>query len=199
MRSGIWDDPVPDNREFAWALLGLPDKRELWVVGVHLHSKGADSREKQAKALAEIIRRNVPAGAMLLIGGDLNTRSADEDCFTRPARAVVIPAQPPDDGFGNITTNAPRNRPYDRVLASASLDRHAVPVTPAGRRFTNGMVFDSRVFEPLKGVPPVQRGDSGVKTCSTWRCCGISGFREQTGFSETGIRQTKSAVPRCRA
>jgi len=163
IRSGVWNDPALDNREFAWALLGLPDKRELWVVSVHLHSKGADSRENQAKALADIIRRKVPAGAMLLIGGDLNTRSADEDCFTRLARMVVIPAKPPDDGFGNIATNAPRNRPYDWILASASLDRHAVPVTLAGRRFTNGLVFDSRVFEPLKGVPPVQRGDSGVK------------------------------------
>jgi hypothetical protein len=47
-------------------------------------------------------------------------------------------------------------------LASVSLDRHAVPVELAGRRFPHGLVFDSRVFEPLGGVAPVQRNDSGV-------------------------------------
>jgi endonuclease/exonuclease/phosphatase family metal-dependent hydrolase len=162
IRSGTWDDPVLDNREFAWALLGLPGKRELWVVSVHLHSKGGNSRENQATALAEIIRRKVPAGALLVIGGDLNTRGTDERCFARLARVVVIPAKAPDDGFGNIATNAPRNRPYDWVLASPALDRHAVPVMLAGRRSPHGLVFDSRVFEPLDRLPPVQRGDSGL-------------------------------------
>jgi endonuclease/exonuclease/phosphatase family metal-dependent hydrolase len=163
IRSGAWDDPVLDNREFAWALLGLPDKRELWVVSVHLHAKGETSRDTQAGALAEIIRRKVPAGALLVIGGDLNTRRTDERCFARLARVVVVPAEPPDDGSGNIATNAPRNRPYDWVLASPSLDRHVVPVVLAGRSFPHGLVFDSRVFEPLEGVPPVQRGDSGLR------------------------------------
>jgi hypothetical protein len=125
--------------------------------------EGADSRENQSKALADIIRRKLPAGAMWVIGGDPNTRSTDERCFTRLARAVAVPVKPPDDGFGNIATNAPRNRPYDWILASPSVDRHAVPVVLAGRRFPNGLVFDSRVFEPLKDVPPVQRNDSGVK------------------------------------
>jgi endonuclease/exonuclease/phosphatase family metal-dependent hydrolase len=162
IRSGVWDDPVLDNREFAWALLGLPGKRELWVVSVHLHAKGADSRERQATALAEIIRRNVPAGALLVIGGDLNTRNPDERCFARLARVVALPAKAPDDGSGNSATNAPRNRPYDWVLAGVSLDRHAVPVVLAGRRFPHGLVFDSRRFEPLAEVPPVQRNDSGV-------------------------------------
>jgi endonuclease/exonuclease/phosphatase family metal-dependent hydrolase len=162
IRSGVWDDPVLDNREFAWALLGLPGKRELWVVSVHLHAKSGDSRARQAAALAEIIRRNVPAGALLVIGGDFNTRTVDEPCLTRLARVVVIPTKPPDDGLGNIATNAPRNRPYDWVLANPLLDRHAVPVVLAGKEFPHGLVFDSRIFEPLDRVPPVRRGDSGV-------------------------------------
>lgn len=162
IRSGVWDDPVLDNRDFAWALLGLPGKRELWVVSVHFHAKSGGSRERQATVLGELVRRNVPAGALLVIGGDLNTRNTDERCFARLARVVVIPAKAPDDGSGNIATNAPRNRPYDWVLASGLLDRHAVPVVLAGRSFPHGLVFDSRIFEPLGGVPPVQRNDSGV-------------------------------------
>jgi endonuclease/exonuclease/phosphatase family metal-dependent hydrolase len=161
-QSGAWDDPVLDNREFAWARLRLPGQRDLWVVSVHLHSKAEGSRSRQAAALADHIRRNVPAGAMLIVGGDLNTRGTGEACFRQLSKIVVIPENPPDDGFGNIATNAPRNRPYDWVLASAELDRHAVPVFLAGKRFPRGLVFDSRIFEPLAKVPPVQRGDSGV-------------------------------------
>jgi len=161
--SGHWDDPVLDNREFAWARIRLPGDRDLWAVSVHLHSKNATSRAKQTTALLEAIRKNVPAGALLLLGGDLNTRSTGEPCFALMARSVVVPKEPPHDGMGNIHTNSPRNRPYDWVLASPVLDKFEVPVKLAGIEFDGGLVFDSRVFEPLAKVPPVQEGDSGLK------------------------------------
>ena len=75
---------------------------------------------------------------------------------------MVIPEHPPADGNGIIATNEPRNRPYDWVLASKSLNVHAVPVELAGRKFPHGLVFDTRVFEPLAELPPVRAGDSGV-------------------------------------
>jgi endonuclease/exonuclease/phosphatase family metal-dependent hydrolase len=162
LQSGAWDDPVLNNREFAWAQLRLPEKRDLWVVSVHLHSKGESSRAKQAAALVAFIRAKVPKDAMLLVGGDLNTRTEHEKCFAALAGVVVVPERPPADGNGIIATNAPRNRPYDWVLASPALDSSAIPVELAGRKFPHGLVFDSRVFEPLEKVPPVQKGDSGV-------------------------------------
>lgn len=160
--SGSWDDPVLTNREFAWARLRLPEKRELWVVSLHLHSKGEASRATQAAALAKFIADKVPKDALLLVGGDLNTRSTDESCFKELAAVVVIPENPPADQQGGIATNAPRNRPYDWVLASAPLDQTAIPVKLAGAEFSHGLVFDSRVFEPLDQVAPVQKTDSGV-------------------------------------
>ena len=163
LASGAWDDPVLDNREFAWAKIRLPGNRDLWVVSVHLHSKGAESREKQSAALAKLIRRHVPKGALLLVGGDLNTRHTEEECFKKLSKAVVIPKNPPVDQSGVIATNAPRNRPYDWVLASELLEKSAVPVRLAGHEFPRGLVFDSRVFTPLDKVPPVQLGDSGVQ------------------------------------
>ncbi len=161
--SGHWDDPVLDNREFAWARIRLPGDRDLWAVSVHFHSKNATSRAKQATALLEAIRKNVPAGAMLLLGGDLNTRTTGEPCFALLAKSVIVPEEPPHDGQGNIHTNSPRNRPYDWVLASPALDKLEVPVKLAGIEFDGGLVFDTRVFEPLDQVPPVQEGDSGLK------------------------------------
>lgn len=162
IESGSWDDPVLDNREFAWAHLRLPEKRDLWVVSVHLHSKGESSRVRQASALREWIRRKVPANAPLIIGGDLNTRSAQEKCFPVLAGVVVIPPKPPADQNGNIHTNAPRSRPYDWVLVSKLLQVSEVPVRLAEREFAHGLVFDSRVFEPLSKLPPVRKEDSGV-------------------------------------
>lgn len=162
VESGSWDDPVLNNREFAWAHLRLPEKRDLWVVSVHLHSKGEDSRATQTAALAKFIAKNVPKDAMLLIGGDFNSRTTREPCLKELASVVVIPEHPPADQHGEISTNAPRNRPYDWVLASQLLDKAAIPVKLADAEFPNGLVFDSRVFEPLDKLAPVQKSDSGV-------------------------------------
>ncbi len=163
IRSGVWDDPVLSNRDFVWAKIRLPGGQELWAVSVHFHTKNAASRDRQSAALVSFIRRDIPAGAWLFIGGDLNTRHTEEPCFERLACVVIIPPTPPADAHGIIHTNAPRNRPYDWVLASAPLQRLEIPVKLAGREFARGLVFDSRVFEPLDALPPVQKSDSGVK------------------------------------
>ncbi len=162
IESGSWDDPVLNNREFVWAHLRLPDARDLWVVSVHLHSKGGTSRKTQAAALAKFIAGSVPKDAMLLVGGDLNTRTTDEPCFKELAAVVVIPEKPPADQHGIIFTNSPRNRPYDWVLASSTLEQAAVAVKFADSEFPHGLVFDSRVFEPLDKAPPVQKNDSAA-------------------------------------
>ncbi len=160
--SGTWEDPELTNRKFVWAQLRLPTKGDLWVVCVHLHSKGETSRTTETAALAKFVAAHVPTKAMLLIGGDFNARATNEPCFKELAQAVVIPKNPPADGHGVIFTNAPRNRPYDWVLASDPLDKTTVPVKLAGAEFPHGLVFDSREFEPLDQVTPVQKADSGV-------------------------------------
>lgn len=162
VESGAWDDPVLDNREFVWAHIRLPEKRDLWAVSVHLHSKGGGSRAAQAEALVKFIREKVPADAWLVIGGDLNTRSEDERCFPVLSGVVVKPEPPPADGSGIIHTNAPRNKPYDWVLASKSFCKLSVPTKLAGREFPNGLVFDTRVFDPIADLKPAKRDDSGV-------------------------------------
>ncbi|RYD61187.1 MAG: endonuclease/exonuclease/phosphatase family protein [Verrucomicrobiaceae bacterium] len=161
--SGKWDDPVLNNREFAWARIRLPGEHDLWAISVHFHSKNATSRAKQTTALLEAIQKHVPANALVLLGGDFNTRTTGEPCFPLMAKSFVVPDKPPHDGMGNIFTNAPRNRPYDWVLASPTLDKLEVPVALAGLEFDGGLVFDSRVFEPLEKVPPVQETDSALQ------------------------------------
>lgn len=161
--SGVWDDPVLDNREFFWAQLRIPEQRSLWAISVHLHAKNATSRLRQTTALIKVIGEKVPKGDLVLLGGDFNTRGVAEPCFAEMAKNFVVPKEPPHDGMGNIFTNKPRNRPYDWVLASPALDAAEVPVKLAGKEFEDGLVFDTRVFEPLDQVPPAQEGDSGLQ------------------------------------
>lgn len=162
LSSGSWDDPQLENREFFWARIRLPGGQELWAVSLHLHAKAATSRAREATVLIEQLRQQVPHDALLVVGGDLNTRQTDEECLSTLKAGLMVPNQPPVDGNGNASTNAPRNRPYDWVLAGPTLEKFAVPVTLAGVAFPHGLVFDSRVFEPLAKLPPVRRDDSAL-------------------------------------
>lgn len=162
IQSGVWDDPVLDNREFVWAKLRLPNEKELWAVSLHLHTKSEQSRNNQVVALISHIEKMVPKDALLLIGGDLNTKSEGESCFQELVKWCIIPEKPPCDAFGNYATNAKRNKPYDWLLASHALDSTRSAVKIGDLEFPHGLVFDSRVFTPLSLVPHVQEADSGV-------------------------------------
>lgn len=162
IESGTWDDPVLDNRDFAWARLRLPGGEDLWAVSVHLHSKSAGSRARQSTALVALLRERVPKDALLVVGGDLNTRQSGEPCFGILSEVVTVPGAPPVDDLGNPATNAPRNKPYDWVLASPALERHEAAVVLGGLSFPHGLVFDTRVFKAVDRCPPARVGDSGV-------------------------------------
>ena len=64
--------------------------------------------------------------------------------------------------MGNPNTNAGRDRPYDVLLADFSYATNLVPVVIGAQTFSNGLVFDSRVFTPLSAVAPVLSADSGL-------------------------------------
>jgi hypothetical protein len=96
------------------------------------YSKGESSNANQAAALAKFIKDNVPKVALLFDGEDLNTRTTSESCFKELAAVVVIPEKPPADKNGYISTNRPRNRPYDWVLANSLLEKSAVSVKLGG-------------------------------------------------------------------
>jgi endonuclease/exonuclease/phosphatase family metal-dependent hydrolase len=160
--AGEWDDPVLDNRDFVWARLALPGGRRLWAVSVHLHSRNAATRQASAKALLAHLQRHVPAADPVVLGGDFNTRHFDEPCLATLAARFVRPDPWPACSDGLAGTNAPRNRPYDLVLACPRLHARAVPVQLAGRTFPHGLVFDTRTFPELAKAPPAQLGDSGL-------------------------------------
>lgn len=162
IESGEWDDPTQTNRDFAWAKIALPNGKILWAISVHLYSKKPAVRAREAEELIKKIESIVPPEDLMVLGGDLNTRHLDEPCLTILGSLFPHPIGEPADRFGNSDTNANRNRPYDHVLADAELNPLAVPVRLGGQTFPRGLVFDSRVFQPLEAVPPVQSGDSAT-------------------------------------
>ena len=160
--AGVWDDPQVSNRELVWARVSLPNGNELWAVSVHLLTTSANDRSLEAAALVSRIEAEVPSGALLVLGGDLNTDSRFEGCVGALAGRFVTAGPYPADGDGNDDTNGSRTKPYDWVLASASLQPFATPVVIGAQSFDHGLVFDSRVYTPLSDVAPVLVTDSGA-------------------------------------
>jgi len=161
VESGEWKDANVPNRDFAWAKIALPNGKFLWAVSVHLYSKKPDVRVLEAKALLADIREKIPDADLLVLGGDFNAQGKSEACVRELGR-VFDHGGDPADASGGVNTNAPRNKPYDWVLADKELAACAVPVRIGAAQFSHGLVFDSRVFKPLADVAPVQAADSAA-------------------------------------
>lgn len=160
--SGSWVDPQVANRGFAYAKITLPNARPLWAVSVHFLTSGGGARSAQATALVAKIGEVVPAADYLVIGGDLNTEGRGETCVKTLGSVVQVAAPFPVDSFGNDNTNAPRTKPFDWLLADADLAAVQVPTKIGTKTFTAGLVFDSRVYEPLADVTPIEANDSAA-------------------------------------
>lgn len=182
--AGEWDDPEIADRSFVWACLDVPGDTDLWAVSVHFKASDGDEerarRLVEADALVAAVDQNVPAGDLLVIGGDLNTYDrADDDgdppepCLvggvdgqgiTRAGldQIVVLGGQWPVDQAGDSDTNAARVAPFDWVLADPDLEARAEALVIGEEAFPSGLVFDSRLYTPLTDVAPITAADSGA-------------------------------------
>jgi endonuclease/exonuclease/phosphatase family metal-dependent hydrolase len=174
LSAGEWEDPIPGNRDFAWARLDLPGDRELFAISVHLKaSNDAASREKrvqEARSLIALIREQVSPDDYVVLGGDLNTRARTEQAIEVLAE-LLSEQRPPrtlnrDESMTGTSMNG--RYAYDWVLANRALQQLETPVKffsaedsiNAALSFESGLIFDSTLFEPLALVPGVRREDS---------------------------------------
>ncbi|HPB30038.1 MAG TPA: endonuclease [Candidatus Sumerlaeota bacterium] len=162
IESGEWEDKEVSNRDFAWVRIDIPGPKDLWAVSVHLLTTGSTVRATEASALVQYIQGKVPAGDYLVVGGDLNTNSRTENALQNLSAVVLTGSPYPADQNGNGNTNKSRAEPYDWVLVNSALDGAETSVVIGNSTYTNGLVFDSRVYTPLSEVSPVLSGDSGV-------------------------------------
>lgn len=171
-RAGSWidSDAGVNDRGFAWAEIDLPGPDDLVVVSVHLKASSGTENElrrgAQAAELKALIQASFPAFPQIIVAGDCNIFSPSEPAMNT-FRSFLTDDPVPTDAIssGNPNTNLGRNRRYDYVFPSPSLNaRHAATLVGA-TAFPNGLVFDSRAYATnfnLADVVPVQAGDSGL-------------------------------------
>ena len=160
--SGEWADTQVSYRDFAWATIDLPGTQDLHVVSVHLQSGSTTAneatRKKEAAILTNQIRRaNWPASDFIVVAGDFNVPSRSDDSLLTLSN-VVSDARQPADQAGDKDTNLTRGAPYDYVLPNPLLDARHATLTVGGLAFPEGLVFDSRIWNPPPA--PIQTNDS---------------------------------------
>ncbi|WP_257459343.1 lamin tail domain-containing protein [Archangium lipolyticum] len=160
--SGEWDDTQVTNRDFAWARIDVPGPKDLWVVSVHLLTSSSTTRNTEATNLVNFIKTHVPTGDYLAIGGDFNTSSRSESCFTTFSQVVTTSSPYPADRNGNTNTNASRGSPYDHVLVDSDLRAYQTSTVIGSSSFSAGLVVDTRVYSPLSDISPALSADSGA-------------------------------------
>lgn len=162
LESGEWDDPQVSDRGFVWARIDAPGPEDLWAVSVHLLTTSSSARDAEARSLKSRIQATIPTGAWLAIGGDFNTNSRTEASIRTLASVVDTTGPYPADRNGNANTNAARAKPYDWLLASNTLDEREVAVAIGSGTFPNGLVVDTRVYNPIADLTPARAADSGA-------------------------------------
>jgi hypothetical protein len=162
LESGAWADASTPDRAFAYARIDVPGAVDLWAVSVHFLTTGATARSTEARALRDYVQSTIPPGDFLVIGGDLNTESENEQALLDLSSEVVVASPFPADQAGNINTSINRNKLHDLMLARANMDALEVPVAVGAAVFDAGLVFDSRVYTPLADVTPILAGDSAT-------------------------------------
>ncbi len=165
--SGSWTDSDTNlnDRGFAWALIDLPGTNNLYVVSVHLKASSGTTNENrrtaEANEVTSKIATNFPTNAWIIVAGDMNLYSETEGAIVT-FKTYLNDSPVPADQNGDQDTNAGRSSRYDRVLPSFSLSSNRVATVIGSNTFTNGLVFDSRVYTPLSEVSPVVSTDSGA-------------------------------------
>jgi endonuclease/exonuclease/phosphatase family metal-dependent hydrolase len=167
VEQGEWKDVELNDRDFAWARIRLPNGRNLWAISVHLKAgnSGAEKakRTRQTEKIVQQIEAKIPAGDLMVIGGDFNTGQRDEACVRELGKVFHTAAPHPADAQGEENTNRNRRKPYDWVLADAELKPHQVETKIGDQTFAAGLVVDTRGFDPIEAVAPAQKGDSDAE------------------------------------
>ncbi|MBC7974155.1 MAG: lamin tail domain-containing protein, partial [Myxococcales bacterium] len=159
--SGEWVDPEVSNRAFTWARLDIPGPIDLVAISVHLLTANASTRNAEA---IELVRnmQTLSGNPYIVLGGDFNTDTRTEPALSTLSSVVVTAGPHPADQAGNGDTNASRAKPYDWVLANPALDALEIPATIGANQFANGLVVDTRVYQPIANLAPAVASDSAA-------------------------------------
>jgi hypothetical protein len=115
----------------------------------------------EAANLKALIQANIPPNAWTVLAGDFNTDTRTESAMTTLGSFLSDNPIPTDaEVGGNSNTSINRNHPHDYVLPGFFFTNLMTASVFPSHSFSNGLVFDSRVYAPLSDIAPVQFGDS---------------------------------------
>ena len=103
-----------------------------------------------------------PAGAYVVLGGDLNTAARTESGVGTLSSVLATTGPYPVDQAGNANTNSARAKPYDWVLVNPALQALETAVDVGAQSFSHGLVVDTRAYSPIADLAPAVAGDSGA-------------------------------------
>ncbi len=163
--AGAWESNKISNRDWNWALIDLPGRKELLVLSVHLSTS---DNKQEAPSLMTKIDKKIAADRSrnleyyLMIGGDFNSNFKGNGSLKE---FFSVNTDLPVDQYGESATNVARKSVIDHVFVDKAFERYEVPVEIGDRSYLHGHVFDSRVYQKtgeLGDVPPVRADDSGA-------------------------------------
>ncbi len=155
IKHGYWNDPNINNRDLNYAEIDLPGNKDLFVISVHLSTKGS----KQVRP-ASIIAQNVaqhkidnPDKYYYAVGGDFNGSSAVSTGGFGKENAFNINDAFPKSESGNYNTSSRRTKHYDWILVDSKLSNIQTSsdfcsesdITDC-KRYHNGLVMDTREY-----------------------------------------------------
>ena len=161
--SGYWESNKIHDRDWDWALIDLPGKKELLVLSVHLST--SDNKQEAPSLMTKLNQKitndkNKNLNYYLMIGGDFNSNFKGNGSLKNYFQVnVELPVDQDDDS----TTNAKRKSTLDHLFVDKEFNQFEVPVQIGKHSYPNGHVFDSRVYNKhgeLGDVSPVKATDS---------------------------------------
>ena len=163
--SGSWKSNKVKDRQWDWAVIDIPGKRDLLVVSVHLYTQ---DNEAEMEPLRKQIEKKIKEDGKdyyVMLGGDFNQPSWDP--IRSHFESVFVVGKKyddwPQDQDGFVRTNVTRHKQIDYLLCNPDLCAHEVPVMIGKHAYPHGHVLDSRVYKKhgeLDDIAPVKANDS---------------------------------------
>ena len=163
--SGSWKSNKVKNRQWDWAVIDIPGKRDLLVVSVHLYTQDNEAEMTPLRKQIEQKIKTDNKDYYVMLGGDFNQSSWDpiREHFSPMFVVGTKYGDWPQDQDGFVRTNVTRHKQIDYLLCNPDLCAKEVPTVIGKHSYAHGHVLDSRVYEKhgeMNDISPVKPRDS---------------------------------------
>ncbi|MBQ9816146.1 MAG: endonuclease/exonuclease/phosphatase family protein [Proteobacteria bacterium] len=165
LEHGSWKSNKVSDRQWNWAVIDIPGKRDLLAVSVHLYTQDS---EAEMEPLQKQIEKKIAADKKdyyVILGGDFN--QPDWEPIRRHFGQMFEVGQKyadwPADQDGMVKTNATRHKQIDYLLCNPDFCALETPTVVGKRSYPKGHVVDSRVYKKhgeLADIAPMKADDS---------------------------------------